>query len=90
MLPVAPWEPVLGAAVTVPTLDGAVRLTIPPNSKALQKLRIGGRGLDGTPPGDLYVILQVVVPTANTEHERALFSALAEGLQFNPRATLET
>ena len=90
VLPVAPWEPVLGAVVTVPTLDGAVRLTIPPNSKALQKLRIGGRGLDGTLPGDLYVILQVVVPTVSTERERALFSALAEGLQFNPRATLET
>ena len=89
VLPVAPWEPVLGAGVTVPTLDGAVKLTIPPNSKALQKFRIAGKGLSGNPPGDLLVMLQVVVPTASNEAERALFRALADGLQFNPRATWE-
>ena len=89
VLPVAPWEPVLGTTVTVPTLEGAVKLTIPPNSKALQKLRIAGKGLDGNPSGDLYVILQVVLPTVSTEHDRELFKALADGLQFNPRATLE-
>ncbi|MBI2800622.1 MAG: DnaJ domain-containing protein [Gammaproteobacteria bacterium] len=89
VLPVAPWELVLGGVVTAPTLDGAVKLTIPPNSKALQKLRISGKGLSGDPPGDLYVILQVVVPTVSTDHDRELFRALADGLQFNPRAALE-
>src|SRR4029077_15838194 len=59
--PVAPWEAALGAAVNVPTLGGPVAMQIPANSQSGQKLRLRGRGLPGTPPGDQYVQLKVVV-----------------------------
>ena len=62
--PVAPWEAALGAAVTVPTLGGAVEMQIPAGAQSGQKLRLRGRGLPGQPPGDQYVQLKVVLPPA--------------------------
>ncbi len=88
VLPIAPWEATLGAAVTIPTLAGNVKLTIPPNSQAARKLRLTGKGLAGDPPGDLYVVLQIVVPEAPTARERELLTTLAQESQFNPRAAL--
>jgi curved DNA-binding protein len=90
VLPLAPWEAVLGASVTVPTLDGAVKLTIPVQSRAGQKLRIAGKGLRADPPGDLYVVLQIVVPPQASERARALYRELAEEAHFDPRAGLRT
>ncbi len=86
-LPVAPWEAVLGAQAPVETLDGRVQLTIPPGSQSGQKLRLHGQGLrrrDGG-SGDLYVRLQVVVPTKPTVEERELFQRLAAVSSFRPR-----
>lgn len=84
-LPVAPWEAALGATVRVPTLGGAVELRIPPGSRAGQKLRLKERGLPGTPPGDQYVVLQVVLPPADTPRARELYEQLRRELPFNPR-----
>lgn len=88
VLPVAPWEAMLGAVVTVPTLDGAVRLTIPARSQAGRKLRLSGKGLSGNPPGDLYVVLQIVVPPTPSAREEELMKTLAAESRFDPRATL--
>ena len=88
VLPITPWEAILGAAVTIPTLAGSVKLTIPPNSQAARKLRLAGKGLAGDPPGDLYVVLQIVVPELPTARERELLTTLAQESQFNPRAAL--
>jgi curved DNA-binding protein len=86
-LPLAPWEAVLGAAVEVPTLGGAVELKVPPNTRAGQQLRLARRGLPrpGGGEGDLYVIVQIVVPTAAGERERELYRQLASSSAFNPR-----
>ena len=86
-LPVAPWEAVLGARVSVETLDGKVDLTIPPGSQTGQKLRLRGQGLrrrDGN-RGDLYVRLKVVVPTQPSPEEKELFRRLAAASSFKPR-----
>ena len=90
-LPLAPWEAVLGASVEVPTLGGPVRLKIPPGTQAGQRLRLARRGLPrpGGGEGDLYAIVQVVVPEALSERERALFSQLAGISGFNPRTHFE-
>lgn len=85
-LPLAPWEAALGTSVTAPTPDGAVTLTIPPDSSSGRRLRLKGRGLPGTPPGDLYVVLDVVLPPAATEKARDAYRAMAEAFDFNPRA----
>jgi curved DNA-binding protein len=90
-LPLAPWEAVLGASVEVPTLGGPVRLKVPPNTHAGQQLRLSGRGLP-TPKGEagnLFAIVQIVVPAAASERERELFKQLAESSAFNPREYLQ-
>ncbi len=87
-LPVAPWEAALGAKVKAPTPDGTVDLSIPPDSKAGRKLRLKGRGIPGKTPGDLYVILQIALPPANTEKAKALYTKMQQELAFNPRAGL--
>ncbi|MCK7576051.1 MAG: DnaJ domain-containing protein [Chromatiales bacterium] len=87
-LPVAPWEAALGATVQVPTLGGSVNLKIPPGSQSGRKLRLKGRGLPGTPPGDEIVQLEIVIPPAETEAARELYRRMAEQLAFDPRAHL--
>lgn len=84
-LPIAPWEAALGATVQTPTLAGPVELRIPPGAKSDQKLRLKGRGLPGSTPGDQYVVLKIVVPPATTPEARALFERMREELPFNPR-----
>jgi curved DNA-binding protein len=90
-LPLAPWEAVLGTSVHLPTPAGAVSLKVPPGTRAGQQLRLAGRGLSrpGAPAGNLYAIVQIVVPSVVDERERALFRQLAETSTFNPRAQFE-
>ena len=65
-VPVSLSEAVLGARVTAPTLDGPVRLTVPPGSSGGRTLRLKGKGvaLPGAGYGDQYVRLLVVLPDA--------------------------
>ncbi len=88
-LPVAPWEAALGASVKVPTPGGTVDLKIPAGSAAGRKLRLKGRGIPGSAPGDFYVVLQIAVPAADTEERQAFYRKMAEEFKsFNPRAML--
>jgi len=86
-LPLAPWEAVLGTSVDLPTPGGPVRLKVPPGTHAGQKLRLAKRGLPKphAGEGDLYAVVQIVVPGAASERERALYQQLAQGSTFNPR-----
>ncbi len=85
-LPVAPWEAALGARVPAPTLDGKVDLMVPAGSQTGRKLRLKGRGLPGDPPGDQYVVLQIVTPPADTAAARAFYERMAREVPFDPRA----
>ncbi|MEO8308853.1 MAG: DnaJ C-terminal domain-containing protein [Pseudomonadota bacterium] len=87
-LPVAPWEVALGASVPVPTPGGVVQLKIPAGSKAGAQLRLRGRGLPAKEPGDLYAVLQIVLPPADSDNVRAAYSAFAAAVPFNPRTSL--
>lgn len=89
-LPVAPWEAALGAEVRVPTPDGTLEMNVPPGSQTGRKLRLKGRGIPANPPGDFYVVLEVVLPGAGTEKAAALYRQMAKDLAFNPRSALET
>jgi curved DNA-binding protein len=91
-LPLSPSEAVLGAQVGLPTLDGKVELKVKPGAAAGQKLRLTGKGLPysgngakGT-AGDLYAVIQIVVPTAVSEREKTLYQELAAASGFDPRA----
>jgi curved DNA-binding protein len=87
-LPVAPWEAALGANVKVPTPAGNIDLKIPANSRQGRKLRLKGRGLTGKQPGDLYVVLQVSLPPADSDAARTLYKQMQDQLGFNPRAAM--
>ncbi len=84
-LPIAPWEAALGATVPVPTLGGTVEMRIPAGAQTGQKLRLRGRGLPGTPPGDEYAQLKVVLPPADSPQAKALYEQMQRELSFNPR-----
>ncbi len=88
-LPVTPWEAALGAKVQVPIPDGRVDMKIPAQSRAGTKLRLKGRGLPAKAPGDLYVVLQIVLPPAATDAQQAAYREFADAFDFNPRAELE-
>jgi curved DNA-binding protein len=85
-LPLAPWEAALGASVRAPLPDGEVEVRIPEGSQTGRKLRLKGRGIPGTPPGDLYLVLEVILPPAKTAKARELYQAMARELAFDPRA----
>ncbi len=79
-LTVAPWQAVLGSEVTVPTLEGPMKLKIPPGSQVGQRFRLRGRGLPATGGArtDLYVQVGVTLPETLSEDERELWRQLAE------------
>ena len=87
-LPVAPWEAALGGSVKTPTPTGSVDLKVPPGSRTGSKLRLKGRGIPASPPGDFYVVLQIALPAANDDKAKAAYAAFAAALPFNPRASL--
>jgi curved DNA-binding protein len=83
----APWEAVLGANISVPTLNERVNIRIPPGTQSGQKLRVRGRGLPERAggSGDLIVVTRVEVPSQVNESERKLWEQLAKESSFNPR-----
>jgi curved DNA-binding protein len=84
---VAPWEAVLGANISVPTLTGEVNIKIPAGTHGGQKLRVRGRGLPerNGKNGDLIVVTRIEVPEKTTEAERRLWEQLAKESSFSPR-----
>lgn len=87
-LDIAPWEAVLGAELSVPTLDGPIKLRIPPGSENGQQLRVRGRGLPKGKTGergDFHATITVHLPTKITDEERALWEKLRAASTFNPR-----
>jgi curved DNA-binding protein len=87
-LPVTVPEAALGAEVQLPTFDGQVRLRVPAGAQGGMRLRLRGKGLPdlrGGPHGDLYAVVQVVLPAGSEALRKAVkpLEALYEG---DPRA----
>jgi DnaJ-class molecular chaperone len=89
-LPVYPWEAVLGAEVTAPTLAEPVKVKVPPGSKADGKLRLKGKGLPSATGGhgDLFLTLQIVMPAGISEDELVLYQRLSKQRHPDPRTEL--
>ena len=83
----APWEAVLGTHISVPTLDGPVKIKIPPGTQNGQKLRVRGHGLPERSggKGDLIVVASIAMPAQITDDERKLWTQLASASKFQPR-----
>lgn len=88
VVPVLPWEAILGTKLELPTLTGKIQLSIPPNSQAGQRLRIKGKGLLSKKlKGDLFAVIKIVLPPSSDEASQKLWSDLAQHNKFDPRKT---
>ncbi len=85
--PINMVQAALGDEVTVETLDGDVKLTIPPGTQHSKTFRIREKGvpqLRHNGRGDLIITVQVAIPTELTEKQKALLRELARTMGREP------
>ena len=89
-LPITLYEAVLGGKVRVPTLTGAVELSIPKNTSSGRTFRLKGKGLPKATgaPGDLFVTTRIMLPDGNDSELEALMQKWRDGHPYNPRSDL--
>lgn len=79
-LPISIADAVLGCKKDVPTLYGTVKLTIPAGSANLDRHRLKGKGVTNVQSGhkgDMYVILDIIIPKKLSKEQKQLFDNLA-------------
>jgi DnaJ-class molecular chaperone len=89
-LPITLYEAVLGGKVRVPTLGGAVELSIPKNTSSGRTFRLKGKGLpkQGGAAGDLFVTTRIMLPDGNDAALEELMQKWRDGHPYNPRNDL--
>lgn len=90
-LPLTFWEAIDGAEVEVPTLDGAVKMKIPPRTQSGRLFRLKGKGmphLKGEGRGDLFAKAIIYLPTDIDEQALALWRRLGSMTPYDPRAAM--
>ena len=76
-LEIAPYEAVLGTTITVDTMQGNVSVSISPNTKNGQKIRLKGCGINsGNKTGDMIVTLSIQIPEKLSNEEIELYKRL--------------
>jgi molecular chaperone DnaJ len=82
-VPVSFPQAVLGAMLEVPTLEGKVRMRLPPGTQPGHQLRLRGKGMPrfgGYGTGDQIVTIQLEVPEQLSEDQRELVEKLAASM----------
>jgi DnaJ-class molecular chaperone len=77
-------DAMLGAKVKIPSQEGEREIELPAGTQAGTQYALRGHGLPGVnggPPGDLIVAVQVIVPTGLSEEQRELAEKLGETLE---------
>jgi curved DNA-binding protein len=89
-LPLTPSEAVLGGEIEVPTLDGLVKMKLPPGVTSGKRLRLANKGYPTVhgDRGDQLVEIQVLIPKEISEEERELYEKLRQIETFKPRQDL--
>jgi molecular chaperone DnaJ len=80
-LPITITEAILGCKKEVPTIYGPVKLTIPAGTQSGDKHRLKGKGvqnINSILKGDMYVIINVVIPTKLTKDQKKLVEELSK------------
>ena len=76
------YTAILGGEITVPTMDGKVKLKLSPGTQSDTKVRLKGKGFpvykEEGKFGDLYVTYKVEIPKSISEEEKALFEQLSK------------
>ena len=88
-LPVTLYEAELGGKVRVPTLNGAVELTIPPRTQSGRTFRLKGKGVPAKQgKGDLLVTVQIMLPDSHDADFEEMMRRWRDGKPYNPRKDL--
>jgi DnaJ-class molecular chaperone len=89
-VPVTLAEAAVGAKVDVPTPQGTIALTVPPNTSSGKRLRIKGHGVrpPGQPPGDLFAEIQIVLPETLSPEDRQQVAEISNRYPQHPRSEL--
>ncbi|MDQ1209602.1 curved DNA-binding protein [Acinetobacter baylyi] len=83
---VAPWEAALGKNIEVMTPSGRLNVNLPKNARTGQQLRLKDKGIPNKTPGNLYLVLNIVLPEAQTEQQQQAYETLAQAFaSFKPR-----
>jgi molecular chaperone DnaJ len=93
-MPISFSQAALGGEIEIPTLDGAAKIKIPPETQSGQVFRLRGKGIKGVRssyPGDLLCAVVVETPVRLTDKQKELLRELEEinkrdGPRHNPRA----
>ena len=79
---------VLGGVVKVPTIDGAVNLTIPSETQSGKVFRLRGKGITSyrdTRVGDLYCKLQIETPVNLNSKQKSLLKQFEESINTSSK-----
>ena len=79
---------VLGGVVKVPTIDGAVNLTIPSETQSGKVFRLRGKGITSyrdTRIGDLYCKLQIETPVNLNSKQKSLLKQFEESINVSSK-----
>ncbi len=93
-MPISFTTAALGGEIEIPTLDGAARIKIPPETQSGKIFRLRGKGIKGvrsSSHGDLHCHVMIETPVNLTEKQKELlreFETLnqADAERHNPRA----
>lgn len=89
-LPITVGEAYRGAKVRVPTLNGAVTLTVPSKAQSGQVARLKGKGVAKKgKTGDLYVRFLVKLPTESSSEIESAVDTLEQAMQADVRAGIQ-
>lgn len=79
-VPITITEAVLGGKKTIKTLDGEIEVKVPSGTQNKDVLRCKGKGLSNVRNGrvgDLYIVLNVIMPSKLTREQKDLFEELS-------------
>lgn len=90
-VPITFAEATLGAKIDIPTIDGRVKITVPPGSCDGRAMRVRGKGaprIGSSGRGDLIARLRIVVPDKLNARQKEALEKFANLDQRDPRAEL--
>lgn len=89
-VPISLPEALLGASITVPTLDGQVTVKVPKATNTGATLRLKGKGIPvpGGTTGDMFVKLKIMLPEPIPQDLSDLVEKWAKKNAYNPRKKL--
>ena len=89
IIPITPWEAVLGTKAKVESIDGTrTQIYIPNGVQSGETIKIPNKGYKNAKGerGNLIGKLEIVIPEKITSEEKEMFKKLKEISKFNPRS----